>query len=40
MKRGKFHNTENLITCARKVLLTDSADNEVDAIDWRTLIIN
>jgi hypothetical protein len=25
---------------ARKVLLIDSADNEADAIDWRTPIIN
>jgi arginase family enzyme len=25
---------------ARKVLLVDSANNEVDAIDWRTPIIN
>jgi arginase family enzyme len=74
IKRGKFHNTENLITgvaldpkvmdrpgcqhgpsaagsnrpgmgsgpsdVARKVLLIDSADNEADAIDWRTPIIN
>jgi hypothetical protein len=25
---------------ARRVFLIDSADNEADAIDWRTLIIN
>jgi ribonuclease HI len=60
IKRGRFHNTENLITCAApihqvadrpsensrlsevvsKVLLIDLADNEVDASDWRTPIIN
>jgi hypothetical protein len=60
IKRDRFHNTENLITCAgpihqvadrpsenfglsgvtRKVLLIDSADNEADANDWRTPIIN
>jgi hypothetical protein len=60
IKRGRFHNTENLITytgpihqvadrpsensglsgVARKVLLIDSADNEADAGDWRTPIIN
>jgi ribonuclease HI len=60
IKRGRFHNTENLITgigsiprvadrpsedsglsgVARKVLIIDSADNEADAGDWRTLIIN
>jgi hypothetical protein len=60
IKRGRFHNTENLITCAgpihqvadrlsensglsgvaRKVLLIDLADNEADASDWRTPIIN
>jgi hypothetical protein len=60
IKRGRFHNTKNLITGAgpipqvadrpskdsglsgvtRKVLLIDSADNEADASDWRTLITN
>ena len=60
IKRGRFHNTKNLITGAgpmpqvadrpskdsgpsgvtRKVLLIDSADNEADASDWRTPIIN
>jgi hypothetical protein len=60
IKRGRFHNTENLITgtgpipevadrpsensglseVARKVLLIDSTDNEADASDWRTPIIN
>jgi hypothetical protein len=60
IKRGRFHNTENLITCAgpihqvadrpsensglsgvtRKILLIDSTDNEADASDWRTHIIN
>jgi hypothetical protein len=60
IKRGRFHNTENLITgtgpipqvadrssegselsgVARKVLLIDSANNEADASDWRTPIIN
>jgi ribonuclease HI len=40
IKQGKFHNTKNLITSARKVLLVDSVDNEADAIDWRTPIIN
>jgi hypothetical protein len=60
IKRGRFHNTENLITSAapnsqvsdhrgvgtgssdvaRKVLLIDSAGNKVDAMDWRTYIIN
>ena len=40
IKRGKFHNTENLITRARKVLLVDSTNNKADAIDWRTHIIN
>jgi hypothetical protein len=60
IKRGRFHNTENLITgtglvpqvvdhlsedfglsrVARNVLLIDSANNEADASDWRTPIIN
>jgi ribonuclease HI len=60
IKQGRFHNTENLITCvgpihqvadrpsensgpsgvARKVLLIDSADNEADANDCITPIIN
>jgi ribonuclease HI len=60
IKRGRFHNTKNLITStgpilqvsdrpskdsglsgvARKVLLIDSANNEADASDWRTPIIN
>jgi hypothetical protein len=60
IKRGRFYNTENLITdvgpipqvadrpredagpsgVTRKVLLIDSADNEVDACDWRTPITN
>jgi ribonuclease HI len=60
IKRGRFHNTENLITgigpilqvtdrpsedsrlsrVARKDLLIDSADGEVDASDWRTPMIN
>jgi hypothetical protein len=60
IKRGRFHNTENLITgtgpipqdadrpckdsglsgVARKVLPIDSVDNEADASDWRTPIIN
>jgi hypothetical protein len=60
IKRGKFHNIENLITgtgpipevadclsegsgpsgVTRKFLLTDSADKEADASDWRTPIIN
>jgi hypothetical protein len=60
VKRGKFYNTENLITSARpnphvadrpredagpsvvtrKVLLINSADNEADARDWSTPIIN
>jgi hypothetical protein len=40
IKQGRFHNTENLITRAKEVLLVDSADNEAGAIDWRTPIIN
>jgi hypothetical protein len=60
IKRGRFHETENLITdigpipqvadrpseysglsgVARKVLLINSTDNDADASDWRTPIIN
>jgi hypothetical protein len=40
IKQGRFHNTKNLITSAKKVLLVDLADNEADAIDWMTPIIN
>jgi hypothetical protein len=60
IQRGRFHNTENLITgtwpiphvtdcpskdsrlcgVTRKVLLIDSADDEANASDWRTPIIN
>jgi hypothetical protein len=40
IKQGRFHNTENLITRTKKFLLVDLANNEADAIDWRTPIIN
>jgi hypothetical protein len=60
IKRGRFHDTENLITgvgpipqvadrprrdagpsgVTRNVLLIESADNEADASDWRTPILN